>query len=122
MLLEATVDRRRLLRAVRLLRLLPRSLSVDPSAFRHAYSHPAQITHRVDVSHHLPAKTAALAAHHSQMVGAKQRTVRLLLRLPTPLLRRVLGHEWFIEVGSGRSAPVADALRRRPGQVGYAEP
>lgn len=112
-LLEATVDRRRLLRAVRLLRILPRSLRVDPEAFEHAYSHSSEITHRVDVRHHIPAKTAALAAHHSQTVGAQERTVRLLLGLPGPLLRPVLGYEWFIEVGQVRSTQVADALAGR---------
>lgn len=113
-LLEATIDRRRLLRAVRLLSLLPRSVAVDPQDFTAAYSHPAQITHRVDVRRQLPAKRAALAAHHSQTLGgAQQRTVALLLHLPSPLLRPVLGREWFIEVGPVRCSQVAQALRER---------
>jgi LmbE family N-acetylglucosaminyl deacetylase len=42
----------------------------------------------------LDAKRAALAAHVSQASGGV-RTVRLLLALPRPLARRVLGTEWF---------------------------
>lgn len=110
-LLEATLDRVRLLRAIRLLRMLPTSLAIDPEDFKVAYSHPNDITHRVDVRPQIPSKKAALAAHHSQTVGAQQRTVGLLLGLPAPLLRPVLGYEWFIEVGHARSRQVANALQ-----------
>ncbi|MGB3829898.1 MAG: PIG-L family deacetylase [Ornithinimicrobium sp.] len=113
-LLEATIDRRRLLRAVRLLSVLPIPLAVDPRDFKTAYSDPNEITHRVDVRHQIPAKKAALAAHHSQTLGAQQRTVGLLLSLPAPLLRPVLGLEWFIEVGRNRSPRIAAALGERP--------
>jgi LmbE family N-acetylglucosaminyl deacetylase len=48
----------------------------------------------VDVRDQLDAKRAALAAHASQASGGV-RTVRLLLALPRPLARRLLGTEWF---------------------------
>jgi LmbE family N-acetylglucosaminyl deacetylase len=57
------------------------------------------LTHRVDVRRHLDAKRAALAAHASQSTGASMRTVAVLLRLPSRIFRRVLGTEWFVEVG-----------------------
>jgi LmbE family N-acetylglucosaminyl deacetylase len=110
LLMEATVDRSRLVPVIRLLRLLPGSLHVDPSAFAAAYSAPSEITHCVDVRDHLGAKTAALAAHASQTVGSSQRTVRLLLRLPRWLVRPVLGREWFIEVGRAPGGPMSDDL------------
>ena len=118
-LLEATVDRRRLLRAVRLLSRLPGLLRVDPAAFVSAYSDPATITHRIDVRDHLRAKTASLAAHHSQTLGTSSRTVGYLLGLPRVLVRPVLGHEWFVQVlpppepGATVSGDLFSAVRPR---------
>ena len=58
------------------------------------------ITHRVDVRAFTDAKRAAMAAHASQASGDEGvRTLQLLLRLPGPLARRVLGREWFREPG-----------------------
>lgn len=97
--LEATIDRRRLRRAVRLMRLVPGSPVVSPDGFRDAYADRSELTHQIDVSGQIPAKLAALSAHHSQSVGGPARTVRFLSTLPVFLVRPVLGHEWFIEHG-----------------------
>lgn len=108
-LLEATVQREALQRVARLLRWVPGARRLLPAdGFASAYLPRRELTHQVDVRRHLRAKTAALAAHHSQTSGGGSvRTVALLLALPRPLLAPVLGREWFREVG--RPAP-------RPGQ------
>jgi LmbE family N-acetylglucosaminyl deacetylase len=99
LVLEATVDRRALLRALRLLhglRIAPADW--DPSRFAGAYSSPELITHRVDVRRYTKQKRAAMAAHASQArADSGLRTMRIFLRLPGPLYRLVFGHEWFIE-------------------------
>jgi len=108
--LEATVDRDLLLRAVRLgrrLRLVPEQ--VDVAAFERAYTPRAQITHRVDVRAFTPAKRAAMAAHASQATAdSGDRTLAALLRLPQPLYRLVLGREWFVQRGLLRPARLLD--------------
>ena len=97
--LQATVDRTALTRALSLLRLVPGL----PAAFTsprltQGFTAREHITHRLDVSAALEAKRNALAAHTSQSSGGGElRTLALLLRLPTPVLRRVLGREWFRE-------------------------
>ena len=100
-LLEATVDRDLLLRALhwaRRLRLLPAEL--DLAAFERAYSPRAEITHRIDVRAWTPAKRASMAAHASQATAdSGDRTLAMLLRLPAPLYRLVLGREWFVRRG-----------------------
>ncbi len=97
--LEATIDRRLLLRAVRMLRFVPNAPQVTVDDFAHTYSERSEITHRIDVRRYLPAKRSALVAHHSQSVGRSARTVRFLTALPDVLMRPALGHEWFIEHG-----------------------
>ena len=99
--LEATVDRTPLQRVAAVMRWIPGvSGLVPPSRFADAYLPRDELTHRVDVRQHLAAKKASLAAHASQATGGRGvRTVALLLRLPDPLLRRVLGHEWYRERG-----------------------
>jgi len=97
--LEATVDRQLLLRGIKLMRLLPGALGVNPAEFASAYSARRDITHCVNVRAYLPAKKAALLAHRSQAVGGKSRTVSFLLGLPAFLTGPVLGREWFIEQG-----------------------
>lgn len=101
--LEATVDRDLLTRAIRYLGRVSRVLPVPPLPdMTSAYAARDEITHRVDVRAHLAAKRASLRAHASQTDGAAAgdvRTLALLLRLPRPLGRRVLGHEWFRERG-----------------------
>lgn len=96
-LLEATLDRTWLLRAVRALRpfagLLPGiTLPVD-----NIYTARMDLSLTIDVRDQLTQKRAALAAHASQ-TGGGVRTVAILLALPRPLARRILGTEWFLEV------------------------
>ena len=98
--LEATVDRDLIDRVVRVLRRVGRIVPVPelPDTAT-AYTPRGELTHRVDVRRHLGAKCASLRAHASQASGGDARTLALLLRLPAPLRRLVLGREWFREVG-----------------------
>ncbi len=95
--LEATAPRERLHRIVRLAARVPGLLdSVDPQSFARAFTPRAQITHRIDVRGHLPAKRAALRAHASQASSdVGPRTLALLLRLPPAVFTVVAGQEWF---------------------------
>ncbi len=101
LVLEATVDRTALTRALSLVhwtRLLPPDFA--PERLRHCYSDRASITHRIDVSGYLSQKRRAMAAHASQATGGSgPRTLAFFLKLPGPIFRRVLGAEWFIEQG-----------------------
>jgi len=98
--LEATVDRRPLQRVAGFLARIPRVRRlIPPDHFASTYTAHEDLTHRVDVRDHLEAKRAALAAHGTQASGAPVRTIQLLLALPGPVARRVLGREWFREVG-----------------------
>lgn len=115
--LEATVDRRLIQRAVRLVSWLP-GLGVRAADYRTAYTESGRITHEVDVRAYCPAKRRSMQAHVSQ-AGGGVRTLAILLRLPGPLFRLVLGREWFTERGRlpgprPRSGDVFSALRRRP--------
>ena len=99
--LEATVDRTALQRVLRVVSRLP-GIPADfaPGRFDRAFSDRQAITHAVDVRAQADAKRAALAAHVSQTVSDDgSRTLAVLLRLPRPLFRRVLGTEWFVERG-----------------------
>jgi len=96
-LLEATVDRTWLVRLFRLLRPVARLLPGLTIPGDDIYAARATIHRTVDVASQLDAKRAALAAHRSQADGGI-RTVAVLLRLPRPLARKVLGTEWFVEV------------------------
>jgi LmbE family N-acetylglucosaminyl deacetylase len=114
--LEATVDRDSLRRVMSWVAWVPGlPAGFHPDRFTQAYTARAQLTHRVDVRRHLDAKRAALAAHTSQATGSSMRTVAVLLRLPSRVFRRVLGTEWFVEVGRPPgpvSDDVFDSLRR----------
>jgi LmbE family N-acetylglucosaminyl deacetylase len=96
-LLEATLDRTWLVCGVRILRPLARFLPGLTLPTGDFYTDRASVTLAVDVRDQLPAKRAALAAHATQGTGGV-RTARILLALPRPLARRVLGTEWFVEV------------------------
>jgi LmbE family N-acetylglucosaminyl deacetylase len=106
--LEATVPRESLMRGVRLLnRFGVRPGGMTAARFAGAYRARAEITHEIDVRPWLPAKLAALSAHASQASGGGDvRTIRLLSRLPRPLAKRVLGHEWFVEVGAWKGTSI----------------
>lgn len=110
--LEATVDRDLLLWATRMLRATARVLPMPylPD-LRTAFTPRAELTHRIDVRPHLEAKVRALRAHSSQAGGGEGvRTLALLLRLPRRLRRRVLGTEWFREVGREPGVPLSEDI------------
>jgi LmbE family N-acetylglucosaminyl deacetylase len=112
LLLEATVERERLQRALRLVGLLP-GLPAEFRAdrFDHAFTARADLTHRIDVRPSLAAKRASMAAHLSQTSGGGQtRTLAVLLRLPRWLFAVVCGHEWFREPGRHPGGRLLDDL------------
>lgn len=122
LLLEATVDRSLLQRALSVGRwFAPRTADFDPARFDELFSAPQDITHRVNVTGHVRSKRAAMAAHHSQSTTdtGVERGLAWMLRLPKPLYRMVFRREWFIEVGrptgSGPIDDVLDTLRDRSG-------
>jgi LmbE family N-acetylglucosaminyl deacetylase len=110
--LAATVDRSALQRLLRWVSRLP-GIPADfaPARFDTAFSDPAALTHRVDVRRYAAAKRASLTAHASQ-AGADEgtRTIAVLLRLPGPLFRLVLGREWFVERGRTPGRPLLDDI------------
>ncbi len=110
LVLEATVDRGRIDRVVRVLRRLSTVIPMPelPDLGR-AFTARADLTHEVDVRRHLGAKRTALAAHGSQ-AGGGPRTLALLLRIPRPLAGAVLGREWFREVGRPSGGPLQDDI------------
>lgn len=116
--LEATVDRRPLVRILRVLERTgaARALGVDRSEwsaerFRSSYADPRRITHRVDVRRYAGAKRAAMAAHVSQgTADTGVRTLAVFLRLPQWLFGRVFGHEWFVEQGRFPTARPMDDI------------
>jgi LmbE family N-acetylglucosaminyl deacetylase len=99
--LQATIDRTLLDRAVRLLRLvrlLPDGTALD--RLTTWFTPRTEITHRISVRSVAMQKRSALACHNSQTEGGRgPRTATLLLRLPKPLFARVCGTEWFVECG-----------------------
>jgi LmbE family N-acetylglucosaminyl deacetylase len=101
LLLEATVPRDRLLRAIRLASRVYRfPPEFDPTSFERAFSAAGAITHRIDVRHQLAAKRASMAAHASQSTAdSGDRTLAAFLRMPGPLYRRVFRTEWYVEPG-----------------------
>ncbi len=99
--LEATIARDLLVRAVRVLRRFHRFLpGLELPDFSGAYTPRDRLTHRIDVRGHLAAKRAAMAAHTSQSTSESgDRTLAFFLRLPSPAFRLAFGHEWFVERG-----------------------
>jgi hypothetical protein len=116
--LEATVDRRPLTRALRILKAtgIIHLLRVDDGEwsaerFDRAFADPADITHRVDTRRYAPAKRAAMAAHGSQATtDAGVRTLAVFLRLPPFVFNRVFAHEWFVERGRPPTAVPLDDI------------
>jgi LmbE family N-acetylglucosaminyl deacetylase len=110
--LEATVDRRLLLRLLRVVHRLPGiPRDFDPSRFAGAFAAPERLTHRVDVRAFTAQKRASMAAHTSQAgADAGRRTLAVLLRLPRAVFRVVLGHEWYVEHGREPNRPLLDDI------------
>lgn len=112
--LEATADRRLLQRALRVLSRVPGlrlPSGFEADAVARQYADPARITHTVDVSRHLRAKRAAMAAHASQAVADKaDRTLAFSLRLPWPVYRLAFRREWFVERGRAPISPPLDDI------------
>jgi hypothetical protein len=118
---QATVDRQRLQRAVRVVRWLsPRDPQLLPSRFQTAFTDRRHITHRVRTGRYARAKRRALLAHASQLGGGDvPRTLTLMTRLPTPVFRAVLGTEWFVMHQANPTAEdVLSRYRRRRDQTG----
>jgi LmbE family N-acetylglucosaminyl deacetylase len=116
--LAATVDRTALRRAARIIARFPGiPAEFHPDRFAALYTAREQLTHRIDVRRYAAAKRRAMAAHVSQRSGGESiRTLALLLRLPQPVFHRLLGAEWFVEIGRRPGPPlcgdVFDSLRR----------
>jgi LmbE family N-acetylglucosaminyl deacetylase len=108
--LEATVDRDLLNRALRLAgRVYRFPPEFDLAAFERAYAPRSAITHRVDVRHWAVRKRVAMAAHASQATAdGGDRTLAAFLRLPLPVFRQVFGHEWYVERGRAPRRPALD--------------
>ncbi len=98
-LLEATIDRAVLNRALRAVARMPFLVpSWDEGSLRHAFTRPTEIDFRMDVRAHARTKRAAMREHRSQAVGGSgERLLALLSRLPLPVYRLVLGREWFVD-------------------------
>lgn len=113
-MLEATVDRRQLQRALRLVRPLTRGApDFRPERFDSLFAAPADITHRIDVRRQVAAKRAAFAGHASQASSdGDVRSLQRFLALPRPLFGLLFGQEWFTELG-GRvpRRRITDVLR-----------
>jgi LmbE family N-acetylglucosaminyl deacetylase len=114
LVLEATIDRRLLQRALSAGRwLTPRTADFAASRFDELFSGHQEITHRVGVTRYAHRKRAAMAAHRSQRTtdASIERGLAWMLRLPIPLYRLVFGREWFIERGRARpSRPLDDVF------------
>jgi len=110
--LEATVDRDLLLRALRLAALGYRfPPDFDRPRFRTAYTPGSAITHRIDVARYCTAKRNSMAAHLTQTTGGEStRTLAALLRLPPAVFRWVLGTEWYRQPGIRPGRPLRDPL------------
>jgi LmbE family N-acetylglucosaminyl deacetylase len=108
--LEATVDRDRLLRAARVAHLLPFvPADFSPRRLAEAYVTRQALTHEVDVRRFWRQKRAAMSAHASQATAdAGARTLQVFLRLPAPAYRLAFGREWFVERGRTPGHPLLD--------------
>jgi LmbE family N-acetylglucosaminyl deacetylase len=109
--LEATIDRDLLRRAMRVMRAARLGAHIRLPDLDQSYTPRSEITHRIDVRRHLPAKRAALLAHASQAsADDMDRTIAFFLRLPPPLFRLVLGSEWFVQRNAARQWPMGNDI------------
>ncbi|GAA5086790.1 PIG-L family deacetylase [Nocardia iowensis] len=110
--LDATMPRDSAARLGRLLGLF--RVRTGLFDFESAYSARSEITHRIDVSRFAAQRKAAVAAHRSVIEGAGSYAAiaKVLLRLPTPVLGRVMHWEWFVEEGTAPvDRPLDDIFR-----------
>ncbi|AXG12756.1 PIG-L family deacetylase [Intrasporangium calvum] len=99
-LLEATVPRDTISSALDLVGKVYRfPPEFDRVSFERAFSARSEITHRINVRRHIPAKRASMRAHASQASadGGADRTLAAFLRIPRPLYDLVFGREWFVD-------------------------
>jgi len=118
-LVEATLPREPILRTVRAgyrLRGLPGlngffAPDFTPQQWARSFTPSSRITHRVDVRAQVAAKRTALHAHVSQRRAGTRRPGlwTLVLGLPAPLARLLLGWEYFVEPGRGAAPPTRRA-------------
>lgn len=116
--LEATVDRDRLRRAVSVLKLGRLDRRLELPAMENVFSARSALTHRIDVRADLAAKRAAMAVHASQAsADDADRLLALFLRLPASIFRIVFGREWFVETGRPVTGPLlTDIFASVPGR------
>jgi len=122
--LEGTLPRELVALVMGPLRLVRLVVRYGPGEIRASFTPRSQITHRIDVRRYTRQKRAALAAHQS-FTRSQSRTARLariMLAIPEPVFRLLLGHEWFVEPGvapgrvSNELLPAAPAgIRTRAG-------
>lgn len=84
----------------------------DPAELDTWFSPADAVTHTVDVSAHLAAKRASMAAHATQTTSAVSttRTLARILELPDDLYGLAFGTEWFIEHGRSPGDPATDVF------------
>jgi len=107
-LLEATVPRDTIVRAIRLVTHVYRfPPEFDPTSFERAYTARDEITHRIDVRRYAAAKRAAMRTHASQASSdGGDRTLAAFLRIPRPVFDVVFGREWFRDPSLPPGSPV----------------
>lgn len=107
-LLEATIPRDALARAVRLAARFYRfPPDFDLESFTRSYIPREEVTHRISVGRYAGAKRAAMRAHASQATAdAGDRTLAAFLRIPRPLFDLVFGREWFRDPALPAGTPI----------------
>ena len=108
MVLEATIPRDTLARAVRLAAKVYRfPPEFDLEGFVSAHSPRSEVTHRISVRRYAKAKRAAMRAHASQATAdSGDRTLAAFLRIPRPLFDVVFGREWYRDPSLPPGSPV----------------
>lgn len=108
---EATVPRELLTRAVRLISHLHRLPSdFDLDVYERAFTPRAQVTHCIDVRGQIGAKRATMRAHASQAAAddGADRTLSGFLRVPRPIYDVIFGREWFRD--PAHTGPLGDDI------------
>ncbi len=100
--LEATINRELMKMGVELAGSLGYELPPEfsPDTFEHWFTAQEELTHAVDVSAHLAAKRASMAAHASQATGdTGTRSIAAFLAIPEEYFAMAFGTEWYVELG-----------------------